>query len=73
VQRLIELSGTGATVAEEKDRAGSSTDAGPWQQADTRLIEKTLGWTCRIPLDESLADTWAGREQELAASQQAHA
>ncbi|ONI67787.1 NAD-dependent dehydratase [Kribbella sp. ALI-6-A] len=73
VQRLIELSGTGATVAEEKRRAGSSADAVPWQQADTHLIEETLGWSCRIPLDESLADTWAGREQELATSQQAHA
>jgi nucleoside-diphosphate-sugar epimerase len=70
VRRLIELSGTGATVPEE---TGLSADAVPWQQADTRLIEKTLGWTCRIPLDQSLAETWAGREQELATSQQARA
>ncbi|GAB2560118.1 NAD-dependent epimerase/dehydratase family protein [Kribbella endophytica] len=74
VQRLVELSGTGAKVVEgtvHAGHAGSSADSVPWQQADTRLIEKTVGWTPTLSLDESLADTWEARE--VAVPQEANA
>lgn len=65
VRRLVELSGTGAEVVEgtaHAGHAGSPADAVRWQQADTTLIEKHLGWSCQIPLDQSLTDTWAARD-----------
>jgi nucleoside-diphosphate-sugar epimerase len=65
VNRLIELSGTQTKLVEgsvHAGHAGSPADAVPWQQADTTLIEKHLGWSCRIPLDQSLQDTWAARD-----------
>ncbi|WP_344177680.1 NAD(P)-dependent oxidoreductase [Kribbella lupini] len=71
VQRLIELSGTGAKVVEGAGDAGSPADQVPWQQADTRLIEKTVGWRPRVSLDESLTDTW--EQREAAVPQEAHA
>jgi nucleoside-diphosphate-sugar epimerase len=64
VQRLIELSGTRAEVVEgtaHTGHAGSPADSVPWQQADTALIAKHLGWSATIGLDQSLADTWAAR------------
>ncbi|MBB5839268.1 NAD(P)-dependent oxidoreductase [Kribbella italica] len=69
VHRLIELSGTGATVVEGRvhaEHAGSSAGSVAWQQADTRLIERTVGWTPRVSLDQSLADTWEEREVGVA-------
>lgn len=65
VQRLVQLSGTGAEVVEgtvHAGHAGSPADSVPWQQADTALIAKHLGWSATIGLDQSLADTWAARE-----------
>ncbi|TDO54906.1 nucleoside-diphosphate-sugar epimerase [Kribbella sp. VKM Ac-2527] len=65
VNRLIELSGTETKLVEgsvHAGHAGSPADAVPWQQADTTLIEKHLGWSCRIPLDQSLQDTWTARD-----------
>jgi nucleoside-diphosphate-sugar epimerase len=64
VHRLVELSGTGAKVVEGQvhaGHAGSPADSVPWQQADTSLIEKHLGWKCTIDLEQSLRDTWAAR------------
>jgi len=64
VHRLVELSGTGAEVVEgtaHAGHAGSPAGSVPWQQADTALIAKHLGWVATIGLDQSLADTWAAR------------
>ena len=64
VHRLVELSGAGAEVVEgtvHAGHAGSPADSVPWQQADTALIAKHLGWAATIGLDQSLADTWAAR------------
>jgi nucleoside-diphosphate-sugar epimerase len=64
VNRLVELSGTRTKVVEgvvQAGHAGSRADAVPWQQADTTLIEKHLGWSSKIALDQSLTDTWAAR------------
>lgn len=64
VHRLVALSGTGAEVVEgtvHAGHAGSPADSVPWQQADTALIAKHLGWSATIGLDQSLADTWTAR------------
>ncbi|MEU0090473.1 NAD-dependent epimerase/dehydratase family protein [Kribbella sp. NPDC006257] len=64
VSRLVELSGTSAKVVEgdaHAGHAGSSAVDVPWQQADTTLIQKHLGWSPAIALDQSLKDTWASR------------
>ncbi|WP_238158183.1 NAD-dependent epimerase/dehydratase family protein [Kribbella voronezhensis] len=64
VQRLVELSGTSTQVTEgvvHPDHAGSAAEDVPWQQADTTLIQKHLGWSPAISLDQSLKDTWAAR------------
>ncbi|TWD80616.1 nucleoside-diphosphate-sugar epimerase [Kribbella amoyensis] len=64
VQRLVELSGTDTKVVEgtvHAGHAGSPADSVPWQQADTSLIEKHLGWKSTIDLDQSLHDTWSAR------------
>ena len=64
VNRLVELSGTATKVVEgvaHAGHAGSSAVDVPWQQADTTLIQKHLGWSPAIPLDQSLKDTWASR------------
>lgn len=61
VNRLVELSGTETKVVEgaaHAGHAGSPADAVPWQQADTRLIAKHLGWSAQVSLEQSLADTW---------------
>jgi len=66
VHRLIELSGIPTKVVEgavHAGHAGSPADAAPWQQANTSLIEKHLGWTCQISLDQSLIDTWAAHDR----------
>ena len=66
VDRLVELSGTKAKVVEGTEhpaQVGSAVDEMSWQQADTGLIGKYLGWSSRISLDQSLADTWAARDQ----------
>jgi nucleoside-diphosphate-sugar epimerase len=65
VNRLVELSGTDTQVVEgavHAGHAGSPADAVPWQQADTTLIAKHLGWSNKISLDQSLTDTWAARD-----------
>jgi hypothetical protein len=62
---LVELSGTDTQVVEgavHAGHAGSPADAVPWQQADTTLIAKHLGWSNKISLDQSLTDTWAARD-----------
>jgi nucleoside-diphosphate-sugar epimerase len=64
VHRLVELSGTRTRVVEgavHASQAGSPADSVSWQQADTTLIAKHLGWSSKIPLDQSLTDTWTAR------------
>jgi nucleoside-diphosphate-sugar epimerase len=64
VNRLVELSGTETKVVEgavHVGHAGSPANEVPWQQADTTLIHKHLGWSPRISHDQSLKDTWAAR------------
>jgi len=55
--QLFELSGQPATIV---DDTGQETALGaPWQQADTTRIGDELGWSPKISLDQSLADSWA--------------
>jgi nucleoside-diphosphate-sugar epimerase len=65
VNRLVKLSGTATKVVEgavHQGHAGSAAEDVPWQQADTTLIQKHLGWSARISHDQSLKDTWAARD-----------
>ncbi|MEU4390995.1 NAD-dependent epimerase/dehydratase family protein [Kribbella sp. NPDC023855] len=67
VHQLVELSGTTTKIVEGEvhaGHAGSPADTVAWQQADTTLIGKHLGWSSKIPLDQSLADTWTARPRE---------
>ncbi len=57
VHRLLELSETTTKIVED---AGAD-DPVAWQQADTRLIADRLGWSSKIPLDQSLTDAWTAR------------
>jgi nucleoside-diphosphate-sugar epimerase len=64
VHKLVELSGTSTKIVEgavHADHAGSPANSVAWQQADTTLIAERLGWSSKIPLDQSLADTWTSR------------
>nr|WP_167217916.1 NAD-dependent epimerase/dehydratase family protein [Kribbella shirazensis] len=59
--QLFELSGQPANIVDE---AGHETALGaPWQQADTTLIGKQIGWSPKITLEQSLADSWADANQ----------
>lgn len=67
VHRLVELSGSTTKIVEGQPHAGhagSPADAVAWQQADTSLISKHLGWSSKISLDQSLTDTWTARPTE---------
>ncbi|MEU4605125.1 NAD(P)-dependent oxidoreductase [Kribbella sp. NPDC023972] len=57
--QLFELSGQPARIVEEA-RPGTVRGA-TWQQADTALIGKRLGWSPKISLEQSLADSWSAR------------
>ncbi len=56
IHRLLELSETNTKIVED-----AGADPVAWQQADTRLIADRLGWSSKIPLDQSLTDTWTAR------------
>ncbi|MGW6283183.1 NAD-dependent epimerase/dehydratase family protein [Kribbella sp. NPDC055071] len=51
--QLFELSGQPATVVDD------GTPGVSWQQADITLIGKQLGWSPKISLEQSLAESWA--------------
>jgi nucleoside-diphosphate-sugar epimerase len=55
--QLFELSGQPATVVDDADQ--QTALGAPWQQADTTLIGEQLGWSPKIALGQSLADSWA--------------
>ena len=55
--QLFELSGQPARIVEELHDGGPGV---AWQQADTGLIGQHLGWSPKISLDQSLADSWTG-------------
>jgi nucleoside-diphosphate-sugar epimerase len=55
--QLFELSGQPATIVDDADHQAAL--GAPWQQADTTLIGKHLGWSPRVALDQSLTDSWA--------------
>ncbi|GAA1109241.1 NAD(P)-dependent oxidoreductase [Kribbella jejuensis] len=55
--QLFELSSQPATIVDDAEQ--ETALGAPWQQADTTLIEQTLGWSPKIALDQSLADSWA--------------
>ncbi|QLE70781.1 NAD(P)-dependent oxidoreductase [Streptomyces rectiverticillatus] len=55
---LIASAGFRGRIDEDGDGSPRSA-AVPWQQADTALAAKALGWTPRRPLATSLADLWA--------------
>ncbi|WP_242001967.1 NAD-dependent epimerase/dehydratase family protein [Kribbella steppae] len=57
--QLFELSGQPARIVEEAQP--DTVPGATWQQADTALIGKTLGWSPKISLEQSLADSWAAR------------
>jgi NDP-hexose 4-ketoreductase len=64
VHRLVEVSGTGAAVTEEKggegNHAGSAASVVRWQRADTTAIRQALGWSPEICVTQSIRDTWHG-------------
>ena len=55
--QLFELSGQPAKIVDEVDDGPSVA----WQQADLTLIGAQLGWSPKISLDQSLADSWSGQ------------
>jgi nucleoside-diphosphate-sugar epimerase len=60
-QRLIEISQTRAepVVGADPERTHKSSAAEvSWQCADIALAGRTLNWSPRITLDQSLRDTW---------------
>ncbi|MEI8406921.1 MULTISPECIES: NAD-dependent epimerase/dehydratase family protein [unclassified Kribbella] len=57
--QLFELSGQPAKIVEEAQP--DTVTGATWQQADTGLIGKHLGWSPKISLEQSLADSWAAR------------
>ena len=54
--QLFELSGQPARIVEDGGGPGVS-----WQQADVELIGKQLGWSPKVSLEQSLADSWSAR------------
>jgi NDP-hexose 4-ketoreductase len=56
--QLFELSGQPARIVEEAQP--DTVPGATWQQADTTLIGEHLGWSPKISLEQSLADSWAG-------------
>ncbi|WP_238164440.1 NAD-dependent epimerase/dehydratase family protein [Kribbella pittospori] len=56
--QLFELSGQPARIVED---IHDGTPVVAWQQADTTLIGKHLGWSPKISLDQSLTDSWAAQ------------
>jgi nucleoside-diphosphate-sugar epimerase len=57
--QLFELSGQPAKIVEDPN---DGVPPAAWQQADTTLIGKQLGWSPKISLEQSLADSWGTRE-----------
>ena len=55
--QLFELSGQPATIVDDTEQ--ETALGAPWQQADTTLIGNALGWSPKISLEQSLADSWA--------------
>ncbi len=55
---LFELSGQPARIVDETQ--SDTVPGATWQQADTTLIGQHLGWSPKISLEQSLADSWAG-------------
>ncbi|WP_327638927.1 NAD-dependent epimerase/dehydratase family protein [Kribbella sp. NBC_00482] len=55
--QLFELSGQPATIVDDTEQ--ETALGAPWQQADTTLIGNALGWSPKIALEQSLADSWA--------------
>jgi nucleoside-diphosphate-sugar epimerase len=53
---LFELSGQPAKIID--DAESQSPLGSAWQQADTTLVGQHLGWSPKIALDQSLADSW---------------
>ncbi|GAA2710713.1 NAD-dependent epimerase/dehydratase family protein [Streptomyces luteosporeus] len=59
---LLRAGGFTGDVGERVDEQGDGSPrsaAVPWQQADTTAVTRSLGWTPRRSLEESLADLWA--------------
>jgi nucleoside-diphosphate-sugar epimerase len=55
--QLFELSGQPARIVDDPMQDGVL--GAPWQQADIGLIGERLGWSPKIALEQSLADSWA--------------
>ncbi|MFB6723397.1 NAD-dependent epimerase/dehydratase family protein [Kribbella sp. NPDC056345] len=55
--QLFELSGQPARIVDDPAQDGTLGD--PWQQADIGLIGERIGWSPKIALEQSLADSWA--------------
>ena len=56
--QLFELSGQPAKIVEDGQDSGPGVS---WQQADITLIGAQLGWSPKISLEQSLADSWSGQ------------
>jgi nucleoside-diphosphate-sugar epimerase len=54
--QLFELSGQPALIIED-----AHDDVPAWQQADIALIGTHLGWSPKIPLEQSLVDSWEAK------------
>ncbi|WP_238175384.1 MULTISPECIES: NAD(P)-dependent oxidoreductase [Kribbella] len=55
--QLFELSGQPATIVDDAEQ--ETALGAPWQQADPTLIGDTLGWSPKVALEQSLADSWS--------------
>ncbi|MBB5981915.1 nucleoside-diphosphate-sugar epimerase [Kribbella solani] len=53
--QLFERSGQPARIVDDDQTALGAA----WQQADITLIGETLGWSPKVALDQSLADSWS--------------
>ncbi|MFK4083358.1 NAD-dependent epimerase/dehydratase family protein [Kribbella sp. NPDC020789] len=60
--QLFELSGQPARIVD--DPAQDGVLGAPWQQADIGLIGERIGWSPKIALEQTLADSWADRRAE---------
>jgi len=60
--QLFELSGQPARIVD--DPAQDGVLGAPWQQADIGLIGERIGWSPKIALEQTLADSWAERRAE---------
>ena len=60
--QLFELSGQPARIVDDPAHDGALGE--PWQQADIALISERIGWSPKIALEQSLADSWAAPEAD---------